>query len=472
MSDGHDHHYGPAPRASKRVRTILAIALAPFFLATVVGMIVLWPSDDDRPILSSPEYIDNSTIHDATVLQVDIRPCPGSGGGTAAPPSVQGAPINECMTVRARLHDGPEAGNEITLPDMVLGGITPDLHEGDGIALARTVIPDQTDPIYNYSDLQRRAPLFLLGALFVVIVIGIARLRGLSALVGLGITLLILVKFMLPAILHGENPVAVALVGSSASMIVILYLTHGVSARTAAALLGTLVSLMLTALLATYAVSITRITGQSEEEQVTLALAGSRVTITGLLLAGIVIGALGVLNDVTVTQASAVWELHRANPTMSGTDLYRSVMRIGRDHIASVVDTLVLAYAGASLPLLVLFSVASRPLGTIINGEIVAIEIVRTLVGSIGLVLSVPITTALGALVVSRSRAHREQAGVESDGSDEPLPSERVRLATKQAQGRLKLAARHRKERRETHRKTKDDSWQPPSAEREFWKSD
>jgi uncharacterized membrane protein len=469
MSEGHSHDHGAAPKASKRVRTILAVALAPFFLATGVGIIVLWPSESDRTIIDSPQYVDTSTVHDAVVVYVETNRCPGQGAETGDQHATSSQP-QMCLRMRAQLTDGPEAGQTVTLPPMSLGGITPVFREGDGIALARTVIENQSEPIYNYADLQRRAPLLLLAAMFVAIVIGIARLRGFSALVGLGITLLILVKFMLPAILTGENPIAVALVGASASMIVILYLTHGVNARTATALVGTLVSLLITAALAAYFLAAARITGQAEEEQVTLALAGSEITITGLLLAGIIIGALGVLNDVTVTQASAVWELHRANPNLGGMQLYRSVMRIGRDHIASVVDTLVLAYAGASLPLLVLFAVAARPLGTIVNGEIVAVEIVRTLVGSIGLVLSVPITTALAAVVVARSRAHREleSGDAESGATDEPS-RDRVRLATRQAQARLKVAAEQRRTRRESNKKLREDSWEPPAAERDFW---
>jgi uncharacterized membrane protein len=460
---GHDHHHdhGPAPRATLRVRTVLTIALVPFFVATAVGLVVLWPSNDGRPLVDAPELLDTSTIHDATVITVDRQPCQGFGPD-AFDEIAPEATSNQCITVRARLDDGPEQDQEIDLPTMVTGGIAPDLRDGDRIVVARTEIPTLGDAVYNYADVQRRGPLLLLGALFVVVVIGIARLRGLSALIGLAITLGLLMQFILPSILEGNPPILVALVGSSASMMVILYLTHGVSARTAAALLGTLVSLGITAGLAAVFLSATRITGQSEDENVTLYLAGSRVTITGLLLAGIIIGALGVLNDVTVTQASAVWELHRTDPTLGARDVYHAVMRIGRDHIASVVDTLVLAYAGASLPLLVLFSVAGRSLGTVVNGEILAIEILRTLVGSIGLVLSVPITTALAAVAVTRSAAER---GDSIPSATEPP----VRRATQRAQARLALAADKRRARKEAEREIKEGSWQPGRAERDFW---
>jgi uncharacterized membrane protein len=182
-----------------------------------------------------------------------------------------------------------------------------------------------------------------------------------------------------------------------------VYVAHGVSARTTTALLGTLGSLALTALLAAVFVSATHLTGLASEETTSLQSAVGDVSLSGLVLAGIVIGSLGVLNDVTVTQASAVWEVHAANPSQSRRRLYSSGMRVGRDHIASTVYTLVLAYAGASLPLLILFSVAGQNLTNVLTGDLVGVEIVRTLVGSIGLVAAVPLTTALAAIVVATS---------------------------------------------------------------------
>jgi uncharacterized membrane protein len=193
------------------------------------------------------------------------------------------------------------------------------------------------------------------------------------------------------------------MVGSSLIAIVIIYLAHGVSVQTTTALLGTLAALLLTALLAIVFVKATQLTGLASEEGTYLrGVLGTRVNLQGLLLGGIVIGALGVLNDVTVTQAAAVWEIHRADPTATARNLYRSAMRIGRDHIASTVDTLVLAYAGAALPLFVVFTVAGRRLSELVTGEIVAEEVVKTLVGSVGLVASVPMTTALACLLVTR----------------------------------------------------------------------
>ncbi|HEV2758006.1 MAG TPA: YibE/F family protein [Acidimicrobiales bacterium] len=256
-----------------------------------------------------------------------------------------------------------------------------------------------------------------LGVLFAVAVVGLARWRGAAALLGLGVSLLVIVRFVLPAILAGESALGAAVVGSALIALVIIYLAHGVSARTTTAVLGTLLALALTALLAVAFVAATKLTGLSSEEGTYLrGVLGSSVNLRGMLLAGIVIGGLGVLNDVTVTQASAVWEIHLANPAVSASDLYRSAMRIGRDHIASTVDTLVLAYAGAALPLFVIFTVADRRLGDVVTGEIVAQEIVQTLVGSLGLIAAVPITTWLACLLVTHSvRGPASGAGPDLD---------------------------------------------------------
>lgn len=246
--------------------------------------------------------------------------------------------------------------------------------------------------------------------------------------------MLVLIKFVIPAILEGSDPLLVAIVGGSVIMFLALYLAHGLNAATTTAVLGTLASLLLTGLLAVFFVNISIFTGAGSEEAVFLQISQSQVNLQGLLLASIIIGTLGVLDDVTVTQASAVWELQKANPEYGIGNLYRAAIRIGRDHIASTVNTLVLAYVGASLPLLILFSVSNRPLGQILNTENVAEEIVRTLVGSIGLVASVPITTGLAALVVTNAR------GRSILNRSEEIPAA-----------------------------TEDSHYEPPRREREFW---
>jgi uncharacterized membrane protein len=212
----------------------------------------------------------------------------------------------------------------------------------------------------------------------------------------------------------------VAVIGSSAIMLIALYLCHGLSARTSVAVLGTLISLLLIGVLGSLFIGWAALTGDTDDNTGLIHGLYPSIDMSGLLLAGVIIGSLGVLDDVTVTQTSAVWELHDANPTMGWRGLYRAAIRIGRDHIASVVNTLVLAYAGAALPLLLLFSIAQSSVGTVANSELVAEEIVRTLVGSIGLVASVPVTTALAALVVSADRPSAEQPA--TTGSRTPMP--------------------------------------------------
>jgi len=207
---------------------------------------------------------------------------------------------------------------------------------------------------------------------------------------------------VLPSILDGHDPLAVAVVGSCLIMFAVLYLTHGFSARTSTAVLGTLASLVLIGLLGAAFSAAARLTGLDDQASNLIATLGTGVDARGLLLAGMIIGALGVLDDVTVTQTSAVWELRRANPHLGPPALFAAAMRIGRDHVASAVNTLVLAYAGASLPLLLLFTLSGRSLGEVVTAQDVATEVVRTLVGSIGLVASVPITTALAAVVASQ----------------------------------------------------------------------
>jgi uncharacterized membrane protein len=322
-------------------------------------------------------------------------------------PCGRGSP-ETCLTASVRLTSGPDKG-QITQLELSMGPGNPALERGDRIVVGRTA--DQSlGNLYYFSDYQRRAPLLILALGFAVIVIAVGRLRGLTALVGLAITFAVLVKFVLPAVLEGKSPLAVAVVGSAAAMFVIMYLAHGVNALTTTALLGTLASLAIIGLLASAFVQLANIVNLGSEEATFLQLSASQVNLRGLLLGGIIIGSLGVLNDVTVTQASAVWALRAANPSWGPRRLYHSAMRIGRDHIASVVDTLVLAYAGASLPLLLLFTLASRPVGDVLTGELVAEEIVRSMVGSIGLVASVPITTALAALVAAQVREHGKGA--------------------------------------------------------------
>jgi uncharacterized membrane protein len=343
-----------------------------------------------------PDAGQAARLVNATVTDVTIEPCPGGGG--------------KCASAFIKVTSGPDKGETSVLPNLTFGVGTPTIHDGDKIVVGRTVDPSNGRVDYYFSDFQRRLPLTLLALAFAVVVVAVARWRGLAAIAGLAVAWVVVVLFVIPAVLDGESPVAVALVGGGAIMFVVLYLAHGLSARTTTALLGTLASMALIGALAATFVAATHLTGYSSEEATYLQTVTGNISLSGLVLGGIIIGSLGVLNDVTVTQASSVWEIHGANPTRTARELYTSGMRVGRDHIASVVYTLVLAYAGASLPLLIVFSITNRPIGDILTGDLVAEELVRTFVGSIGLVASVPITTALAAFVVTR-RGAVEDAG-------------------------------------------------------------
>ena len=315
-----------------------------------------------------------------------------------------------CVRASFRLLEGPDTGGGTTV-ELPVSARTSSLRIGGTVLLGHQ--PDVKGFEYVFLDPDRRSPLVLLTAVFAAAVILLGRWRGLSALVGLVATLLVLFLFVVPSILEGKDPLVVSLVGSVAIAFAALYLSHGLGVQTTVALLGTVGGLLCSAVLAVLFMRLAQITGLAGEEALFLTALGTNIDLRGLILGGMMIGALGAIDDMTVTQAAAVWELRAADPSMSPRQLYRAGTRIGRDHVASTVNTLVLAYAGASMPLLVLFVLSGQPAWTVASGEIVATEIVRTLVGSIGLVASVPITTWLASrtVVVPTARHTRVDAG-------------------------------------------------------------
>jgi uncharacterized membrane protein len=272
---------------------------------------------------------------------------------------------------------------------------------GDRVLLAAAPTPEGTR--YLIVERVRRPVLAWLAGAFALAVLVVARGRGIGALVGLAAGALVLVRFVMPAILAGANPVGVSVVGALTIMSTTLFIAHGVNRQTTVALAGTAIALVLTAVLAVVSIEAAVLTGlASEEAAALLALSSGQIDPRGLLLGGIVIGALGVLDDVTTTQTATVFELRRSNAALSSGSLYARGMAVGREHIASTVNTLVLAYAGASLPLLVILAAGTEAPLTLLNRELIATEVVRALVGSIGIVAAVPITTALAA-VTARS---------------------------------------------------------------------
>jgi uncharacterized membrane protein len=353
--------------------------LAGIATATVIAIAILWPGED-RPSLAGP--VGDSEA--AEVISVSQIACPPPAPG-------------ECVSTDIELTSGPDEGTTQTMQLGLAGEEVADLGVGDEIRVLRAEAPETGAVTYSFADFERRSTLLWLALAFAVLVIAFGRLRGALSLVGLGLSLAIIVVFIVPAILSGESPFAVAVAGALAVMLVTIPLAHGIGGKSVAAMLGTTASLLLTAGLALGATELAHLTGLSSEEAILLDVSGAAISLQGLLVAGMVIGALGVLDDVTVSQASTVFALRAANPVQGFGELLGGAMRVGRDHVSATVNTLVLAYVGSALPVLLVFGASDVSLGLVSNTELVAREIVATLVGSIGLIAAVPITTALAA---------------------------------------------------------------------------
>jgi uncharacterized membrane protein len=407
---GHSHAHGPAAPVSRRLRVVVAAVLVPFAAAVVVGLAVLWPGPLPHHARTGIGF--DQQVRQGKVLSVEELPCAKLG---AAGQQSDGSPTAEptsggvCRRTKIEVTDGKDKGRtffDIEHPDQ-----TRRYSVGEGVVLSYS--PKAPKSLqYSITDVDRGLPMGVLAGVFALAVVVVGRWRGLAALVALVISFALLTLFILPAILHGSDPLLVAVVGASAIMLIALYLCHGLSARTSVAVLGTLCSLVLIGALGEVFASWAQLTGNTSDETGLVHDLYPHIEIRGLLLAGFIIGSLGVLDDVTVTQTSAVWELKQADPGLGARALYRAGIRIGRDHIASTVNTLVLAYAGASLPLLLLFSIAQRNITGVATSEVVAEEIARTLVGSIGLVASVPLTTALAALMAAADHPAASTASV------------------------------------------------------------
>ncbi len=390
---GHGHGHTPSPPASRRVRVVLAALLVPFALAAVVGTVLLFPFGGDADAKEPA-----GTPVDGVVTAVRTGPCSGDVQVGDQPGGA------DCLVVTVRMTDGAAPNQEIRTV-VPLEPSTPRFAVDDEVVLAYGGGNPTDGGSYQLVDFQRDIPLALLAGLFAIVVLVLGRWQGLKALVALGLSFAVLALFVLPAIVAGENPLLVAVFGAGLIMFAVLYLTHGLTARTSTAVLGTMVSLALIGVLGALWAAFAKLTGLDDDTATLVGLLNNPIDTRGLLLAGVVIGALGVLDDVTVTQTSAVWELRAANPTLSRLELYTSALRIGRDHVASAVNTLVMAYAGAALPLLLYSSISGVGLGNILGSQVIAQEIVRTLVGSIGLVAAVPITTFLAATVATTEPA-------------------------------------------------------------------
>ncbi len=407
MSHGHGHgHTGPVPVGPAAARLVVGLLTA-IGVVVLVGLVALWPSKHSVEIpLPFQTSGGGAVVTEAgTVAESSFGPCGSPSIGRSFTGNPVPPPNNsyECQRSVIAIESGPNEGTR-TLLEIGPGPGQPDLAAGEKVRLVR-----QTDATgataYSFEDYSRGWSLLAVVALFVLVIVVVARWRGVRALLGLLVAFAVLVGFMLPALLDGKPAVPVALVGGAVILYAVLYLAHGVSLRTSSALLGTIASMVLAAILSWAAIELTHLTGLSEEQNTNVQTYIGHVSITGLLLAGFIIGSLGVLNDVTITQASSAFELAHLDPDANRRAVFGSAMRVGRDHIASTVYTLVLAYAGGALPLLLLFSVAGRSITDVLTGDAVAIEILRSAVGGIALALSVPLTTAIAVALARPPRA-------------------------------------------------------------------
>jgi uncharacterized membrane protein len=381
---GHGHSHGPAPAATRHTRRIVTAVLVPCAIATLIALIVMWPSK-----IKAPPDTDGGQRALGTVTALAVAACPA--GGQAPAGSAQ-----PCGTATVRVTKGPGTGTTQTV-DLQQGPGAPTLDLGSKVVLLYYPNAVPGGPPYSVVDQQRSTPMIWLLALSAAVILAFGRWRGLTSLAGLAVSFAFLLLFVIPAILHGSPPLLVAVVGSSAIMFAAMYLTQGINVHTSVAVAGTLASLVLTGVLGAGFTSFMHLTGVGDDSTSSLQATFGAIDLRGLLLAGIVIGALGVLDDVTVTQAITVAEMTPAHE--SRWSLYRAASRVGRAHVASAVNTIILAYAGTSLPLLLLIASSSEPIGDLLTGEFLAQEILRSAVGTIGLVASVPITTALATLV-------------------------------------------------------------------------
>lgn len=395
MAHGHSHVRRDDPMKVDVARgpvTVLMAFLALCAIATVVGVVGLWPDSaavgrlQDKAQFTAPGV----TFQKARVEKVQ----PACSSTKESSPT--------CGNLETVLVNGPEKGQAEVVG--VAAAVTRSgVGKGDTVRLMR--VPGQGgQATYSFDEVIRLKPLWLLGALFVLVVALVARVRGLLALVSLVFGGFVLVRFMLPALLSGSDGLAVSLVGSAAIMFVVLYLAHGPTVRTSAALAGTLAGIGITAAVGLVAVHGSNLSGSGSEDTALLSAFADTVSFQGLLTCALVVAGLGVLNDVTITQASSVWELREAGPELSRGNLFTSAMRIGRDHIASTIYTIVFAYAGSALAVLLLLSLYDRPILDLLSTEAIAEEIVRTLASGIGLVLAVPATTAIAVLTVAGPR--------------------------------------------------------------------
>jgi uncharacterized membrane protein len=395
----------------QKLERLLPVGLVALIVLTVVTVLATLLSEPQTaPAEKTPASGDRETLT-ARVVEVLEEGTLDLGGGMAHP----------YQRLLMRVESGTLAGQEIVVEEGTVNVISEDrlFSPGDRVYVERLAGPDG-DRFY-VSDFVRTGPLFWIVALFVGLVVLVGRGKGLRSLVGTLFSLAVIFSFVIPQIIAGRDPVAVSIAGSVFLLAVSTYLVYGWNLKAHAAVTGMMLSLALTGLLAWLFVGWSRLTGLSEEGGYLVMELGPGVNLKGLVLGGIIIGSLGVLDDICVGQASAIFELANANYDLSWSELFRRSLNIGRDHIAAMVNTLLLAYVGASMPLMLAFTIYQESLWRRLNREPIAEEIVRTLVGSAGLTLAVPITSLIASLLARWAVRGSRGAG-ESIGSFSGAP--------------------------------------------------
>ena len=401
---GHAHshsHSGPlelSAAEARRARLVLAAIVVPLIIATLAGLVVLWPGKSSL-VGSRPFAAEGASLETAEITSLDVADCEQAAASLGA--VSDGSLLTDAVC--ARITSGK--GRGLTLPVHIPAESRPPADVGDRLRVMYTPQALAGGTPYVFVDYVRRAPVAALAVVYLLLVVAVAGRRGALSVLGLVLATAVLVLFMIPALLELAPPMWVTLVGSMAMMLLAVYVAHGVSVRTTTALLGTVAGVVITVAGSLWGVGAANLTGAVGDDVLALSSLVPGLSLRALLTCGMVIAGLGVLNDVTITQASAVWELHAANPGLSRARLFTGGMRIGRDHIASTVYTLAFAYAGTALPLILTASLIDRAVvDTVLSGEI-AEEVVRTLVSSIGLVLAIPVTTAIAAALCPTTAA-------------------------------------------------------------------
>ena len=380
--------------ASTAGRALTAVAAA-LLIATVVAMVALWPSKDET---EPSQALGGKTVA-AEVQSVALTPCGPAG--------------QRCRELTATISEGPGKG-DIAVLTLGPQEATQSVDPGATIRVSTDAQAPAGSAKYGFVDIDRRSPLILLVIAFAIIGVVVARRQGFFAVIGLLCSVALITTFLVHAILAGESPVLVSVVAGMAVMFITLGLTYGLSAQSLAAATGIGICLLLATLLGSLALESTQLDGRGGEYAQVLSQANvAGISLQGIVLAGMVIGALGVLTDTAVTQASAVMAVRRSNPALGVRELYHEGFTVGRDHLAATIHTLVMAYVGTLLPLLLVLEAADVGISDALNGQLLAEPLVATIIGSVALMASVPLTTALTAVLAVRVPAEALAGGHE-----------------------------------------------------------